>query len=219
MMCCEVPMIINYEESKNRDAYLDGDVVFYMDHDIPIKKAGQFLEEIAYRAKPDEITITQQIKKGKVKFADKWIQNGWRLFCYDDYETSFKYNIDIRFERLVDGHFRRWFIFIHEKSLRLFLDKSFAAKPECTWGEFVEKEHTDDEKLSEQIGGILTEAAKYIVPFFHSTKIIAATNKVEYAFLEDLLKAGESLDRAAGTFSKYFKLPLWGCEFRKMEDL
>lgn len=60
-------MIINYEESKNRNAYLEGDVVFYMDHDIPIKNAGQFLKEIEYRAKPDEITITEQIKKGKVK--------------------------------------------------------------------------------------------------------------------------------------------------------
>ena len=212
-------MIINYEESKNRNAYLDGDVVFYMDHDIPIKNARQFLKEIEYRAKPDEITITEQIKKGKVKFADKWIQNGWRLFCYDDYGTSFKYNIDIRFERLVDGHFRRWFIFINEKSLRLFLDKSFEAKPEYTWGEFVEKEHNNDEKLLKQIGEILTEAAVYIVPFFHSTKIIAATNRAEYAFLEDLLKSGTSLDSAAETFSEYFQLPLWGCEIREMKDL
>ena len=151
-------MIVNYEESKSRNAYLDGDVVFYMDHDIPIKNARQFLKEIEHRAKPDEISIAQQIKKGKVKYADKWIQNGWRLFCYD-------------------------------------------------------------EKLLKQIGKILTEAAVYIVPFFHSTKIIAATNKAEYVFLEDLLKSGVSLDSAAETFSEYFKLPLWCCEFRKMEGL
>ena len=212
-------MIVNYEESKDRNAYLKGNVVFYLDHDIPVKNARQFLKEIERRAKPDEITITQEIKKGKVKFADKWIKNGWRLFCYDDYKTSFKYNLDFRFERLVDGHFRRWFIFMNEKSIRLFLDKSFEAKPQCTWGEFIEKETNSDDELLKQIGIILTEAAEFIVPFFHSTKIIAATDKEEYAFMEDLLRSGLSLNAAAGTFCEYFKLPLWIVNFKTEKDL
>ena len=212
-------MIINYEESKDRNAYLDGDVVFYLDHDISIKNARQFFKEIEKRAKPDEITVTQRIKKGRVKFADKWIKKGWRLFCYDDYKTSFKYDLDIRFERLVDGHFRRWFVFMNEKSIRLFLDKSFEAKPKCTWGEFIEKEHDSDEEFLKTLITMLAEVAEYIVPFFHSTKIIAATNKAEYEFLEGLLKSGVSLDSAAGTFCKYFRLPLWIVDFKSEEEL
>ena len=100
-------MIADYRDPNDKDAYLKSSVVFYLDHDIPIKNSRQFLKEIECRAKPDEITITEQIKTGKVKFADKWITSGWRLFCYDDYATSFKYNLDIRFERLVNGHFRK----------------------------------------------------------------------------------------------------------------
>ena len=164
-------------------------------------------------------TVTQALKKGRVKFADKWIKNGWRLFCYDDYKTSFKYDLDIRFERLVDGHFRRWFVFMNEKSIRLFLDKSFEAKPECTWGEFIEKEHDSDEEFLKTLITMLAEVAEYIVPFFHSTKIIAATNKAEYEFLEDLLKSGVSLDSAVGTFCKYFRLPLWIVDFKSEEEL
>lgn len=137
------------------------------------------------RAKPGEISVIQQIKGRHVKFEDKWIHNGWRLYCYDDYKSSFEYNLDIRFERLADGHFRQWFIFMKVKSL-------------------------------EQI---LVEASEYIVPFFHSTKIIAATNKAEYQLLEDLLDGGWKLDDAASTFYKYCGLPLLICDFKTEKDL
>ena len=39
-------MISFYDESKNRDGYLKGDVVFYLDHDIPIKNPRQFMKEL-----------------------------------------------------------------------------------------------------------------------------------------------------------------------------
>ena len=47
--------------------------------------------------------------KGKAKYQDKWIHNGWIIHCSDDYKTSFEYNLDMRFERLADGKFRKWF--------------------------------------------------------------------------------------------------------------
>lgn len=33
-------------ETRDRDEYLSGQVVYYFDHDIPIKNAAQFLNEI-----------------------------------------------------------------------------------------------------------------------------------------------------------------------------
>lgn len=212
-------MISFYDESKNRDDYLKGDVVFYLDHDIPIKNPRQFMKELEKRVKPYELTITQEIKNGYVKHADKWIQDGWRLFCYDDYKTSFKYNLDFRFERLVDGHFHRWSIFMNKKSIELSLDKSCDFKPKCTWGEFIEREKNNDDELIEQLGILLTEVYIFIVPFFHSTRIIAATDKAEYKCLEDYLRAGISLDYAIIFFAKYFKLPLWFTEFMTEKDL
>ena len=210
-------MIIPDIETRNE--YLKGNLVFYLDHDIPIKDSKQFMKELEKRVEPGELTITQQIKDGYVKHADKWIHNGWRLFCYDDYETSFKYNLDFRFERLVDGHFRRWWIFMNEKSIQLFLDKSFEFKPEYTWGDFIEKDNANDKDFLQQLANIMAEIVNYIVPFFHSTKIIVATNKAEYQFLEDYLSFGESLDNSAGVFTKYFRLPLWITKFKFEEDL
>lgn len=204
-------------KTRDRDEYLSGQVVYYFDHDIPIKNAAQFLNEIEKRAKPGEITVIQQIKCRHVKFEDKWIHDGWRLYCYDDYKTSFKYNLDIRFERLVDGHFRQWFIFMKGKSLQLYLRDTFHNQPKNNWGEFIKTE--DSEHIQKDLGQILVEAAEYIVPFFHSTKIIAATNKAEYQLLEDLLDGGWKLDDAAGTFYKYCGLPLWICNFKTEKDL
>lgn len=63
-------------EGRDRNEYRTGDVVYYFDHDIPIKNASQFLNEIERRAKPGEITILQQIKGKHVKFEDKWIKDG-----------------------------------------------------------------------------------------------------------------------------------------------
>ena len=75
-----------------------------------------------------------------MKFEDKWIHDGWRLYCYDDYKSSFEYNLDIRFERLVDGHFRQWFIFMKEKSLKLHIKDTFHNQPQNNWGEFIKTE-------------------------------------------------------------------------------
>ena len=204
-------------ETRDRNDYLAGEVVYYFDHDIPIISSSQFLNEIEHRAKPGEITILQEIKSSPVKFENKWIKDGWRLFCYDDYKTSFEYNLDIRFERLVEGHFRQWFIFMHKKSLRLYFRENFNKIPKCTWGQFIETE--DTEHLHKELGQVLLEATEYIVPFFHSTKIIAATNKAEYKLLEDLLEDGLELDVAAATFYKYCGLPLWICNFKNEKDL
>ncbi|WP_027728634.1 hypothetical protein [Treponema sp. C6A8] len=204
-------------EARDRNEYQSGEVVYYLDHDIPIESATKFLNEIERRAKPGEITILQQIKGTPVKFEDKWIKDGWRLFCYDDYKTSFKYNLDIRFERLVDGHFRKWFIFMNSKSLRLYFRDSYQNNPKCNWGDFIKNEST--ENLQHELGQVLLEAAEYIVPFFHSTKIIAATNKAEYKLLEDLLESDTELELAANTFYKYCGLPLWICNFKDEKDL
>ena len=204
-------------EGRYRNEYRTGDVVYYFDHDIPIKNASQFLNEIERRAKPGEITILQQIKGKHVKFEDKWIKDGWRLFCYDDYKTSFEYNLDIRFERLVDGHFRQWFVFMHEKSLRLYFRDNYHNIPNCSWGDFIQTE--DSELIRKELWQVLLEAAQYIVPFFHSTKIIAATDKAEYALLEDLLDSGAGLEHAANSFYHYCGLPLWTCNFKNEKDL
>ena len=206
-------MIVFYSDPNERNAYLKGDVVFYLDHDIPIKNPGQFMKELEKRVKPYDLTLTQTIKDGHIKHADKWIHDGWRLFCYDDYKTSFKYNFDFRFERLVDGHFRSWSISMNKKSIELSLAKSIDFKPECTWGEFIERVNKNDRKLKEQLGMLLSEVLIYVVPLFHSTKIIAATNKAEYKCLEDFLRAGIPLDTSINFFSKIFKLPLWFAEF------
>lgn len=206
-------MIADYRDPNDKDAYLKSSVVFYLDHDIPIKNSRQFLKEIECRAKPDEITITEQIKTGKVKFADKWITSGWRLFCYDDYATSFKYNLDIRFERLVNGHFRKWSVFMNKKSLCLHLDKAFEYKPNVTWGEFIELSNKRNEHFENKIKELFDEVTKYIVPFFHSTKIIAASNKAEYALLENTLQAGFSLNHAIVFFRQVYNLPVWERDF------
>lgn len=126
-----------------------------------------------------------------MKFEDKWIHDGWRLYCYDDYKSYFEYNLDIRFERLVDGHFRQWFIFMKGKSLQLYLGDTFHNQPQNNCGEFIKTE--DSEHIQKGLGQILVEAAEYIVPFYHSTKIIAATNKAEYQLLETLLDGAGSL--------------------------
>ena len=123
--------------------------------------------------------------------------------------TSFKYNLDFRFERLVDGHFRRWWIFMNEKTIKLSFNDSYEFSLNCNWGEFIEKEEKNDNDFLNQLGMSLVEVARYIVPLFHSTKIIAASDKAEYQFLEDYLEAGASLDYSAVVFSKYFGLPLW----------
>ena len=68
-------------ETRDRDEYLSGQVGYYFDHDIPIISAAQFLNEIEKRAKPGEITVIQQIKGRHVKFEDKRIHDGWRLYC------------------------------------------------------------------------------------------------------------------------------------------
>ena len=127
-----------------------GQVVYYFDHDIPIKNAAQFLNEIEKRAKPGEITVIQQIKGRHVKFEDKWIHDGWRLYCYDDYKSSFEYNPDIRFERLVDGHFRQGVIFMKGKSLQLYLRDTFHNQPKNNWSEFIKTE--DSEHIQKGLG-------------------------------------------------------------------
>ena len=202
-------MIIDYRDPNDEKAAFKGNVVFYLDHDIPIKNSKQFLKELECRAKPDEITITEQIKSGKVKFANKWITNGWRLFCYDDYKTSFKFDLDIRFERIVDGHFRKWFIFMNKKSLCLYLDKTLEYKPDLTWGEFIELSNNHNEQFNNKIKDLLVEVTKYVVPFFHSTKIIVASNKAEYTLLEDFLKTGCSFDYSIELLQKTYKMPVW----------
>ena len=128
-------------ETRDRDEYLSGQVVYYFDYDIPIKNATQFLNEIEKRAKPGEITVIQQIKGRHVKFEDKWIHDDWSLFCYDDYKSSFEYNLDSYFERLVDGHFRQWFIFMKEKSLKLHIKDTFHNQPNNNLGEFIKTEN------------------------------------------------------------------------------
>ena len=142
-------------ETRDRDEYLSGQVVYYFDHDIPIKNAAQFLNEFEKRAKTGEITILQQKKGRHVKFEDKWIHDGWRLYCYDDYKSSFEYNLDIRFERLVDGHFRQWFIFMKGKSLQLYLGDTFHNQPQNNCGEFIKTEDSEhiQKGLGQQDGG------------------------------------------------------------------
>jgi len=103
------------------------------------------------------------------------------------------------------------------KSLQLYLRDTFHNQPKNNWGEFIKTE--DSEHIQKGLGQILVEAAEYIVPFFHSTKIIAATNKAEYQLLEDLLDGGWNLDEAASTFYKYCGLPLWICNFKTEKDL
>ncbi|MBR5033351.1 MAG: hypothetical protein IKX70_06760 [Treponema sp.] len=211
--------MVFYGDPKDRDAYLKGDVVFYLDHDIPIKNSKQFMKELEKRVKPYELTITQQIKDGHIKHADKWIHNGWRIFCYDDFETSFKYGLDFRFDRLVNGHFRGWSVFMHEKSIELSLVRSFELQLDCTWGEFIAKESNNDDELLKQLAMLLTEVFAYIIPFFHSTKIIAASDKAEYQFIQDYLRGGVSLDYTVDAFSKYFRLPLWITDFDSEENI
>lgn len=70
-------MLINYFEKEERNEYLRGGFVFYLDHDIPISNSKQFLKELKKRAEPDEIAVQQEIPKGKAKYQDKWIHNGW----------------------------------------------------------------------------------------------------------------------------------------------
>ena len=125
-------------EARDRNEYLTGEVVYYFDHDIPIKSPGQFLKDN-------------------------------------------------------------------------FLDKS-----KCNWGEFIKTE--DSELLQKELGFVLLEAIEYIVPFFHSTKMIAATDKAEYKMIEDFLESGCELDSVVNTFYKYCGLPLWVCNFKKEDD-
>lgn len=208
-------MIVGYRDPNDKDTYLKGGVIFYLDHDIPIKSPAQFLKEFERRVRPDEITIVQQIKRSKVKFADKWIKSGWRLFCYDDYKTSFTYDLDIRFERLDNGHFRKWFIFMNKKTLCLYFDKAFDFAPCKSWGEFLELSRSPNEQFEKKMDGLLKEVKKYIIPIFHSTKIIAASDKFEskYRFLDKHLKAGYSLDYSVWEFFKYYALPVWQINF------
>ena len=79
-------------ETRDRDEYLSGQVVYYFDHDIPIINAAQFLNEIEKRAKPGEITVIQQIKDRHVKFEDKLIHDGWRLYCLNGVTGEEKWN-------------------------------------------------------------------------------------------------------------------------------
>ena len=212
-------MLINYFEKEERNEYLRGGLVFYLDHDIPISNSKQFLKELKKRAEPDEIAVQQEIPKGKAKYQDKWIHNGWIIHCSDDYKTSFEYNLDMRFERLADGKFRKWFIFINEKSICLYLNHNFEFNPNCTWGEFIERERCSDSALNDKLGNILVEVVKYIIPFFHSKKIIAATDKGPYTAIEDMLKNGITLDEAINIFTKYAPLPLWCTHFKTEKDL
>lgn len=212
-------MIVNFTDANDRDAYLNGQIVFYLNHDIPIKNARNFLKEIERRVRPDELTIAQDVIKSKGKFVDKLISNGWRIFCYDDFKSSFKYNLDFRFERLVDGHLRRWWLSINQKSLRLVINKSFEFALNCTWGEFIKKEKENDKETIHLLGEILTEIAKYIVPVFHSNLVIAASNIAEYRFLYDFLRAGNPLEDVAGAFKNYFGLPLWVIHIKTEKDL
>ena len=108
---------------------------------------------------------------------------------------------------------------MHEKSIELSLVRSFELQPDCTWGEFIAKESNNDDELLKQLAMLLTEVFAYIIPFFHSTKIIAASDKAEYQFIQDYLRGGVSLDYTVDAFSKYFRLPLWITDFDSEENI
>ncbi len=213
------------------------DIAYYLDHDFDNMTPLGFLLEFKKRIKPLNVVFTGSDDTPYTDICKANIQTAWMFYCYDDdYETAFLGGHCFSIYLYDRGKARGWNITVNEKTLDLWIDdEELDFSPNRRWRSFTEsyRENTISD-IEKRINKLLKEIKEFILPVFHSTKMIAIGDQGDYQEFELDLENGKTLDEALQnekvnkdynvkickhgssehfTYKDRLELPVWMCEF------
>ena len=219
------------------------DIAYYLDHDFPDMTPKKFLSEFKKRAAPLDVTFTGWGDSPYPDIQKIKIENSWIFYCYDtDYKSAFSSDMDFTIKLYTPGNKHRWIIYPGKKIIELFFeDDDLGFIYNRRWWSFVEYHLSGldkDYEIINRINTTLAEIKKFIIPIFHSTKMIAIGDQGSYQAMESDFAEGKTIAEALNNSSilknfdkiKVYKhgsdelykgdnkeLPVWMFEFSELD--
>ena len=216
------------------------DIVYYLDHDFNDMTPQGFLKEFQKRIKPLKVTFTGFEGTPYIDISKACIENGWMFYCFDeDFETAFTMGHCFSMRLYLKGRPRVWDISIKEKTFELSIDdEELSFSHNWRWRTFTENyRENKNPDIENRINKLLKEVQEFIIPVFHSTKMIAIGDQGDYQEFEIDMKNGKTIDEALlnekvnndylvkickhgdseyFTYKDRIELPVWMCEFSEV---
>lgn len=171
------------------------DIAYYLDHDFSDMTPQGFLREFNKRIKPLNVIFTGFEGTPYTDISKACIEDGWMFYCYDeDYETAFTIGHCFNMRLYLNGRPCGWDITINEKTIELSVDDDeLSFSPNRRWRSFTEsyRENTNPD-IEKRINKLLKEIKEFILPVFHSTKMIAIGDQGDYQEFELDLENGKN---------------------------
>lgn len=219
------------------------DLAYYLNHDFSDMTPQGFLREFKKRIKPLNVIFTGFEGTPYTDISKACIEDGWMFYCYDeDYETAFIIVHCFNMRLYLNGRPCGWDITINEKTIELSVDDDeLSFSPNRSWRSFIEsyRENTIPD-IEKRINKLLKEIKEFILPVFHSTKMIAIGDQGDYQEFELDMENGKTLDEALQnekvnkdynvkickhgcsehfTYKDRLELPVWMCEFEELKNI
>lgn len=201
------------------------DIDYHLDHDFTNFTPEGFLNEFKKRIAPLEVEFTGWGTSPYTDISQSQIKDGWMFYCYEnDYETAFNNGLDFTISRYENSLNRRWEIHVNPKTIELRpYDDELDFSPNYRWRTFEEyylkkQDKKIEQEIESRIVRLLDEVRKYILPVFHSTKLIAIGDQGGWQEMELDFEAGKTIDEALKNESllKYYAA-IKVCEHGKEE--
>ena len=213
------------------------DIAYYLDHDFSDMTPKGFIKEFKKRIKPLDVTFTGFEGTPYLDISKACIENGWMFYCFDeDFETAFTIGHCFSMRLYRNGKPCGWDISINEKTIELSVDNDeLCFSPNRRWRSFTENYRENTElDIENRINKLLEEIKEFIIPVFHSTKVIAIGDQGDYQEFELDMENGKTLDEALQnenvkkdyhvkvykhgssevfSYKDRLELPVWMCEF------
>jgi len=215
------------------------DIEYYLDHDFIGLSAAEFLAEFKKRIAPLPLMFTGMDDSPYSK--NEPLSNCWEIDCFlYDFETAYSMRKDcgitIRLHQENRSH--AWELFINPKTMCFspFGDEFNFLHGTHRWREFREEYLMNrNPEIETNIQTTFEEIKKYIVPLFHSTKLIAIGDQGLHEEMGAAIDEGASIEESFGcaavkdagchvavyrhgednrfSYADKKKLPVWMSEF------
>ncbi len=201
------------------------DIDYHLDHDFTDITPQGFLNEFKNRIEPLDFEFTGCGTRPYTDINQSQIKDGWMINCDEnDYETAFNDEMDFTINRYENSLSRGWSLYLNPKTIELLVyDDELYFSPDYRWRTFEEyylkkQDKKIEQKIESRIVRLLDEVRKYILPVFHSTKLIAIGDQGGWQEMELDFEAGKTIDEALKNESllKYYAA-IKVCEHGKEE--
>ncbi len=169
------------------------DIQYFLDHDFTKININDFLEELKKRIAPVQLYILND-KDDSKSLKDLGIKECWSIYFEGD-----EHNLDeasISYYKEDEKHW--WKLYVYKNTMNFCLvDKELTFSSGLRWS-FFRDDYLKNRspEIKSRIDKTIEEVKKYIVPVFHSTKLVAMGDQGLYEILEDDLTDGATFDEA-----------------------